>query len=115
MTTTITVRGLNPQDNLGCGRRRERAVAMHALVRPFIHERREQSQRHAMPPAVRKLRASIRHPNVVGHANAVFGAVAGKSVVAGEALVETTMRVVNQSGLTTAFGTALVALPMREA
>lgn len=64
---------------------------------------------------LRKLSASIRHPNVVGDTNTVFGEVAGKSVVAGEGLVETTMRVVNQSGLTTAFGTALVALPMRGA
>ena len=64
---------------------------------------------------LKKLSASIRHPNVVGDTNVVLGEVAGKSIVAGEGLVETRMRVVNQSGLTTAFGTAVVALPRKGA
>ena len=50
MTTTITVRGLNPQDKRWLQQEaRTRGVSMEALVRQFIHERRETSQRHATP------------------------------------------------------------------
>ena len=48
MTTTITVRGLNPQDKRWLQQEaRTRGVSMEALVRQFIHERREKSERHA--------------------------------------------------------------------
>ena len=63
--------------------------------------------------ALKKLQASIRHPNVVGDTNTVHGEVTGKSVVGDEHLVEVQVRNVNQSGLPTAFGTATVALPSR--
>ena len=50
MTTTITVRGLNSQDKRWLQQEaRMRGVAMEALVRQFIHERQETSQRHAAP------------------------------------------------------------------
>ena len=50
MTTTITVRGLNPQDKAWLQQEaRTRGVSMEALVRQFIHERREKSECHAMP------------------------------------------------------------------
>ena len=62
---------------------------------------------------LKRLTASIRHPNVVGDTNTVEGEVTGKSVVDGEHLVEVRMQNVNQSGLATAFGTAVVALPSR--
>ena len=62
---------------------------------------------------LKKLNASIRHPNVVGDTNTVHGEVIKKSVVDGEHLVEVQVRNVNQSGLPTALGTAVVALPSR--
>ena len=50
MTTTITVRGLGPQDKAWLRREaRTRGVSMAALVRQFIHERRERAQRHVAP------------------------------------------------------------------
>ena len=64
--------------------------------------------------ALKRLTASIRHPNIVGDTNTVHGEVTGKRVVDGEHLVEVRMQNVNQSGLATAFGTAVVALPSRE-
>ena len=46
-TTTITVRGLSPQDKSWLLREaRARGVSMAALVRELIHERREKSERH---------------------------------------------------------------------
>ena len=62
---------------------------------------------------LKQLKASIRHPNVVGDTNTVHGEVTAKRVVGGEHLVELQVRNVNQSGLPTALGTALVALPSR--
>ncbi len=62
---------------------------------------------------LKKLNAAIRHPNVVGDTNTVHGEVTGKSIVNGEHLVELQVRNVNQSGLPTALGTAVVALPSR--
>ncbi len=64
--------------------------------------------------ALKRLTASIRHPNIVGDTNTVQGEVTGKRVVDGEHLVDVRMQNVNQSGLATAFGTAVVALPSRE-
>ncbi len=62
---------------------------------------------------LKKLNASIRHPNVVGDTNTVHGEVTKKTIVDGEHLVELSIRNENQSGLPTALGTAMVALPSR--
>ncbi len=62
---------------------------------------------------LRKLHASIRHPNVVGDTNTLHGEVAKKMIVDGEHLVELQVRNENQSGLPTAYATATVALPSR--
>ena len=63
---------------------------------------------------LKSLNASIRHPNVVGDTNVLHGEVARKFVANGEHLVELHVRNENQSGLATAFGSAVVALPSRE-
>ncbi len=63
--------------------------------------------------AVRKLNASVRHPNVVGDTNTVYGEVLKKTIEDGEHLVEVQMRNSNQSGLDTALGSAIVSLPSR--
>ena len=62
---------------------------------------------------LKKLHASIRHPNVVGDTNTLHGEVAKKMIVDGEHLVELRIRNENQSGLPTALGTAIVVLPSR--
>ena len=62
---------------------------------------------------LRKLNASIRHPNVVGDTNTLHGEVAKKMVVDGEHLVQLQVRNENQSGLPTAYATAIVSLPSR--
>ena len=62
---------------------------------------------------LKKLNASVRHPNIVGDTNTLTGSVVRKSIVDGEHLVEVQMQNNNQSGLTTAFGSAVVALPTR--
>lgn len=62
---------------------------------------------------LKKLHASIRHPNVVGDTNTVHGKVTRKFEVDGERLVEVQVRNENQSGLATALGTAIVALPSK--
>jgi hypothetical protein len=62
---------------------------------------------------VRKLNASIRHPNVVGDTNTVYGEVLKKTIEDGEHLVEVQIRNANQSGLDTALGSAVVSLPSR--
>ncbi len=62
---------------------------------------------------LKKLNASIRHPNVVGDTNTVHGEVAKKMKVHGEHLVELRIHNENQSGLPTALGTAVVALSSR--
>ncbi len=50
MTTTITVRGLDVEDKHWLQDEAEaRGVSMEALVRQFIHERREKAQRDASP------------------------------------------------------------------
>ena len=60
---------------------------------------------------LKKLNASIRHPNVVGDTNTVYGKVVKKYIEDGEHLVDVEMRNENQSGLATALGTAKVSLP----
>ena len=62
---------------------------------------------------LKQLNASIRHPNVVGDTNTVSGTVTGKRIEDGEHLVEVQVQNTNQSGLATALGTAVVALPSR--
>ena len=62
---------------------------------------------------LRKLNASIRHPNVVGDTNTVYGEVKRKYVEDGQHLVEVYAQNQNQSGLTTAFATATVELPSK--
>lgn len=64
---------------------------------------------------LRKLHASIRHPNVVGDTNTVHGVVARKYKSENEHLVELNIENVNQAGLPTAFGTAIVELPSKGA
>ena len=63
---------------------------------------------------LQKLYASVRHPNVVGDTNTVYGEVTRKHVEDGAYLVDIYVQNQNQSGLTTAFGTASVVLPSRE-
>jgi len=60
---------------------------------------------------LKKLNASIRHPNVVGDTNTLYGEVTKKYVEDGIHLVEIQVQNHNQSGLATAFGTATVELP----
>ena len=62
---------------------------------------------------LKKLSASIRHPNVVGDTNTIHGSVTRKFRSDGQNLVEVSVENVNQSGLPTAFGTAIVELPAR--
>ena len=62
---------------------------------------------------LKKLNASIRHPNVVGDTNTIHGSVVRKFRSEGRSLVEVSVENVNQSGLPTAFGTAIVELPTR--
>ena len=62
---------------------------------------------------LKQLQASIRHPNVVGDTNTVHGEVTKRFERNGERLVEVQVRNENQSGLATALGTAVVALPSR--
>jgi len=62
---------------------------------------------------IRKLNASVRHPNIVGDTNTVYAEVTKKYVENGEHLVEVYAQNRNQSGLTTAFGTATVELPTK--
>lgn len=63
--------------------------------------------------ALKKLNASVRHPNVVGDTNTVYGEVTKKYVEDGMHLVEVYVQNHNQSGLTTAFATATVELPSK--
>lgn len=62
---------------------------------------------------LRKLHASVRHPNIVGDTNTVYGEVTKKYTEGNEHLVELTVRNQNQSGLATALATAIVSLPSR--
>ncbi len=62
---------------------------------------------------LKRLNASVRHPNVVGDTNVVHGEVVKKFVEGDEHLVTVEMRNVNQAGLATAIGSATVALRSR--
>jgi len=63
---------------------------------------------------LKKLDASIRHPNVVGDTNTVSGKVARTYIENDEHRIELQVQNQNQSGLVTAFGTATVTLPSRD-
>ena len=63
---------------------------------------------------LRKLNASIRHPNIVGDTITVYGEVTRKYVEDDICLVEIQVENHNQSGLATAFATAVVELPSRQ-
>ena len=60
---------------------------------------------------LKKLNASIRHPNVVGDTNTVHGEVVKKYIEDDEHLVDLEVQNENQSGLATALGRATVVLP----
>jgi len=62
---------------------------------------------------LRSLHASIRHPNVVGDTNTVKGKVVRRFREHDNHLVELHVENVNQSGLATAYATAVVKLPSR--
>lgn len=64
---------------------------------------------------LKKLHASIRHPNVVGDTNTVVGHVLRKYEENGDHLVELSIENQNQSGLASAYATATIALPTRSA
>lgn len=60
-----------------------------------------------------RMDTKVRHPNIVGDTNTVFGQVAGKRVEDGRHLVELDIRNENQAGLATALARVTVALPTR--
>ena len=62
---------------------------------------------------LKKLVTHVRHPNLVGDTNTVYGSVARTYIEDGEHLVDLEVRNENQSGTASAFATATVALPSR--
>ncbi len=62
---------------------------------------------------LRSMNASIRHPNVVGDTNTVHGKVLRTFVEGDSHLVEVSVENRNQSGLASAYATAIVELPTR--
>ena len=62
---------------------------------------------------LRKMSTRVRHPNVVGDTNTIFGKVAAKRIEGGESLVELDLWNENQAGLATALSRVTVALPSR--
>lgn len=60
---------------------------------------------------LKKLTVSVRHPNIVGDTNTVYGKVTNKFIEDDEHRVELQIENRNQAGLATALGTAIVALP----
>ena len=62
---------------------------------------------------LKKIVTQVRHPNIVGDTNTVYGNVAKKYVHNGEHLVDLDVRNENQSGTASAFARATVALPSR--
>lgn len=63
--------------------------------------------------ALLRMQTRVRHPNVVGDTNTVFGKVAAKNAVDGRHLVELDVYNENQAGLATAESRITVALPSR--
>ena len=62
---------------------------------------------------LKKMVTQVRHPNVVGDTNTIYGTVASKYVQGDEHLVDLDIRNENQSGTASAFTRATVALPSR--
>ena len=62
-----------------------------------------------------KMETRVRHPNVVGDTNTLFGKVAAKTVAGDEHLVELDVYNENQAGLATVEARITVALPSRAA
>ena len=62
---------------------------------------------------LKKMVSQVRHPNVVGDVNTVYGNVAKKYVDGDQHLVDLDVRNENQSGLPTAMSRITVALPSR--
>ena len=60
---------------------------------------------------LKKMQTRVRHPNVVGDTNTVFGKVGKKYQVDGENLVDLEVWNENQAGLATALSTITVAIP----
>ena len=60
---------------------------------------------------LKRMETRVRHPNVVGDTNTVFGKVAAKRAVGGERLVDLEIYNENQAGLATAESRITVALP----
>ena len=60
-----------------------------------------------------KMETRVRHPNVVGDTNTLFGKVAAKTVAGDEHLVELDVYNENQAGLATVEARITVALPSR--
>jgi len=63
--------------------------------------------------ALKNLKVAVRHPNIVGDTNTLYGKVSRKMVVDGEHRIEVQIENRNQAGLATALGTATVVLPSR--
>ncbi|MCY4143710.1 MAG: hypothetical protein OXG08_08505 [Gammaproteobacteria bacterium] len=59
---------------------------------------------------IRSLSTRVRHPNVVGNTNTIYGNVARKFIHDNQKLVELTVWNENQAGLHTAEGTVLAEL-----
>ena len=62
---------------------------------------------------LKTLNASVRHPNIVGDTNTVYGLVSKKWEADGQRLVELEVRNENQAGVATALGGATVVLPSK--
>ena len=63
---------------------------------------------------LKRMETRVRHPNIVGDTNTLFGNVASKRVENGERLVELDVWNENQAGLKTALSRITVALPSRD-
>lgn len=62
---------------------------------------------------LKKLVTHVRHPNVVGDTNTIYGTVAKKYIEGDQNLVDLDVRVENQSGTASAYARATVELPSR--
>ena len=62
---------------------------------------------------LKRMETRVRHPNVVGDTNTIFGKVGRKYTADGENLVELEIYNENQAGLATTESTITVALPAR--
>ena len=60
-----------------------------------------------------RMDTKVRHPNIVGDTNTIYGQVISKRVEDGRHLMELDIRNENQAGLATALSRVTVALPSR--